>query len=74
MKRFILAALCLSLTACEQATAYGPCVGIGDDKDPRLVYKVSTQNLIVGILFFEMIAPPVLIAVDEFYCPVGRRP
>jgi hypothetical protein len=61
------------MMGCSSSTQYGNCVGIGEEQDPNLVYKVSAQNLIVGIVFFELIAPPVLVAVNEFYCPVGVK-
>ncbi len=65
---------CLFLiTGCESRTEYGSCIGLGDDRDPSLRYKASTQNIIIGVIFFEMIAPPIIVAVDEFYCPVGRK-
>jgi hypothetical protein len=68
-----LLALCFVLGGCTTRTDYGPCIGIADDKDPNLVYKVSAWNVVVGIVFMGLIAPPVFVLVDEFYCPVGRK-
>jgi hypothetical protein len=73
MKKIIALMLATMLVGCASHTEYGPCVGIGEDKNPNLVYKISTQNLIVAIFFFQLIAPPVIVAVDEFYCPVGFK-
>lgn len=73
MKNIIFLIFAILLTGCASHTEYGPCVGIADDKNPNLVYKVSAQNLIVGILFFQLIAPPIFVVVDEFYCPVGVK-
>jgi hypothetical protein len=63
--------LALMLTGCVSRTDYGQCVGLGDKKNPKLHYKVSANNLVVGIVFIELIAPPIIVATDEFYCPVG---
>jgi len=67
------AALTMMMVGCTSSTAEGPCVGIGDAQDPALVYKPSVQNIVVAILFFELVLPPVFVAVDQFYCPVGRK-
>ena len=61
------------VSGCTTRTDYGPCIGIADDKDSSLTYKVSAWNLVVGIFFMGLIAPPVFVLVDEFYCPVGRK-
>ena len=74
MKRITaLAVLCFVLSGCTTRTDYGSCVGIADDKDPSLVYKVSAWDLVMGIVFMGLVAPPVFVLVDEFYCPVGRK-
>ena len=74
MKRITaLAVLCFVLSGCTTRTDHGPCIGIADDKDPNLVYKVSAWNLVMGIVFMGLVAPPVFVLVDEFYCPVGRK-
>ena len=61
------------LCGCTTSTEYGPCIGIADDKNPSLTYKVSAWNLVVGTFFMGFIAPPVYVLVDQFYCPVGRK-
>ena len=73
MKKIIALMLVVLLTGCTSNTEFGPCVGIGEDKNPNLVYKVSAWNVVLGILFFELVLPPVFVAVDEFYCPVGIK-
>lgn len=46
------------------------CVGIdGKGKQPGIDYKLSGRNLAVGIFFVEMVVPPVIVAVDETFCP-----
>lgn len=72
-KLLLISLLLLTIAGCTSSTKYGDCVGIGDEKDPSLVYKVSTWNIIVGIFGIELIAPPVIVLVDEFYCPVRKK-
>jgi hypothetical protein len=73
MKNIILIVLFgLVLAGCESSTQFGSCVGLGDKQNPKLEYKVSVLNLVVGILFVEMIIPPVIVAANETYCPVGK--
>ncbi len=69
----ILALAVLALTGCASSTEYGACVGLTDDKDPKLIYKLSVRNLFWGIVGFELILPPIIVAVDEIYCPVARK-
>lgn len=76
MKKFLAMLLfSCALVACESKTEYGKCVGMGEDelKDPNLRYKISTRNLIVGLVFIELLAPPVIVVLDKFECPVARK-
>lgn len=79
MKTFtsILLAITLatSSVACTDNTEYGECLGIDDEdrRDPNLVYDMSTWNVVVGVLFFSTVIVPVWVALDETYCPVGRK-
>jgi hypothetical protein len=73
MKYLHMAALIFLLSACQSRTDLGPCVGVNDKQDPALAYHVSTRNVVVGVIFFEMVAPPIIVAFDELYCPISRR-
>lgn len=75
MKKLIAILLSAAVLAgCTSVTSHGPCIGIGDeDKDPSKVYKVNIGNLIVGIIFIETIVVPIVVAVDQFQCPVADR-
>lgn len=68
-----LLVLCLFLTACTSKTEFGDCIGIADDKKPDLVYKVSGWNIFIGILFAELIAPPIIVLAEEISCPVSKK-
>ena len=72
--KLLVATLCVLLLAgCTSRTEFGPCIGLADDKDPKLIYKVSGWNIAMGIIFIEMIVPPILVATDETFCPIGKK-
>lgn len=75
MKR-ILACLLLiaTLAACTSSTEYGQCIGVADDKDPKLTYKVSVWNAFLGIILVETIIVPIYVLVDQTFCPVAKKP
>ena len=81
MKKFWLVCLMLcvvTLSSCKSETTLSdnkvyPCIGLGDTPNPKLVYKASVRNIVVGVIFFELVVPPVTVVVNEFYCPVGIR-
>ena len=67
------------ITACKSNVTLSngkkyDCVGVWEVKDSTLVYKASVRNIVWGSLFFSLIAPPVLVVVNEFYCPVAVKP
>jgi hypothetical protein len=61
------------LCGCTTKTEYGSCIGIADEKDPHLVYKVSAWNVFLGILFVESIVPPIIVLSDATMCPVAKK-
>ncbi len=65
--------LAVTSTGCESHTEFGECVGINQEKDPDLKYKTSTLNVVLGVIFVETIIVPVIVLLDEFECPVGRK-
>lgn len=76
MKKLLLSlVMAASVSGCKSETEYGKCVGLGEEyrEDPSLEYRPSIRNIIVGVVFFELVAPPVYVAIDEFYCPVGKK-
>jgi len=76
IKHGLLAVACIVLLVCVSCTTkteYGKCIGLADDKDPALIYKVSANNLFWGIVGLELIYPPIKVAVDCTFCPVGRK-
>lgn len=63
------------LSSCTERTKFGECVGMFEEekRKPDLIYKADTGNLIVAVIFWEMIFPPVFVALDQTYCPVGVK-
>ena len=74
MKKILLIALAtVFLAGCTTRTQYGECVGLGDDKNPALHYKVDVWNAFLGIVFIETVIVPIIVIVDEIECPVGVK-
>jgi len=64
--------LLANTTGCRSRTDYGECVGINDaDRRPTLHYRLSTRNLVLGIIFVETIFAPLIVLLSEMYCPDG---
>jgi len=72
-KKLVFISLILSVIGCDSQTKYGSCVGAFDNKDPKKIYKIDGWNLAMGIIFFEMVVPPVSVVVDETFCPIGDK-
>lgn len=75
MKRTLLLLPILAiLTACESSRHGVKCIGLNGTPKPGIEYEYSANNIIVGIVFVEMIAPPVIVVLDELRCPVSTTP
>lgn len=68
-----MVALIILISGCTSSTEYGECIGLADEKNPDLIYKVSAWNVFVAVVTFELIAPPIFVVVDETFCPIGRK-
>ena len=62
------------LSGCIEETKYGRCIGAFDDRDPTLIYEMSVWNVAMGIIFFEMIIPPIYVVSSATMCPEAVRP
>lgn len=71
MKKLIAAIVLLSMMGCTTRTEFGECIGLGETPNPTLHYKLSAWNVALGIVFIETIFVPIVVAVDDTYCPVG---
>lgn len=71
----LLASLALGglLAGCTFSNDYGECIGLDDQEQPHLKYEISTWNIVMGVLFVEMLVPPVVVALEATKCPTGRR-
>lgn len=70
MKWLIIASV--ALTGCASKTEFGKCVGINGVEEKKLRYEWSARNIVLAIVFSEMIAPPIYVFLDETKCPVGK--
>jgi hypothetical protein len=74
MKKILaIATLMAMLTGCTSSTQYGSCIGVADDKEPHLQYKLSVWNTFLAIIFSETIVVPIVVLANETYCPVGVK-
>lgn len=77
--RFGWLLLAVALVGCESQRTLpdgttARCIGVNEQGHASLQYELSTRNLIVGALFVEMIAPPLVVLLKEISCPIGRKP
>ena len=74
MKTIIMSIFVLALlTGCTESTEFGECIGLSDEEEPNLKYKISVRNAIWSFLAVETVIAPVLWATDFAKCPVARR-
>ena len=72
-KTFIIVLSAVLLLGCTTHTQYGKCIGLADDKNPALIYKVDAWNVFLGIVFFETIIVPLYVVIDNAFCPVDKK-
>lgn len=60
----------LLLAGCEGSRHGVPCIGFPEKEKPGVEYEISTRNVIVGVVFFETVWVPVVVALKEVKCPV----
>ena len=71
--RYLIVLLMLTLASCSSSNDLGKCVGLNGHEDPKLNYEYSAWNIGVGIVFSELIVPPIIVALDELKCPVSKK-
>jgi hypothetical protein len=71
VKKIVIATLCL-MCSCTFRNSQGECVGLvsQDHKNPGVEYRISWWNIALGVIFSETILIPVVVAIDDFECPV----
>jgi hypothetical protein len=80
-KLFAVVALTLLLVlvaGCEDSRIVNnksePCVGINEsDRNPKLEYRASTQNVVLAVIFSETIIVPIVVVLNETFCPIGTK-
>ncbi len=63
----------LLFTGCTSNTEFGSCVGFFESRRPEFQYHFSAWNVLLSILFSETIIVPVIVVVDETFCPIGKK-
>ena len=71
--KYLLAFIFITLTGCDSETKYGECVGLMDDKDPKLTYVYDKSNIFWAVLLSETLVVPVIVVLDRLQCPIHRR-
>jgi len=72
MMKKLLLIICILVTGCTSKTEFGPCIGINQEKKPDLRYEYSGWNIAMGVIFAELIAPPIVVVLNELQCPVEK--
>jgi hypothetical protein len=72
-KSIAVLALMALLAGCENSTKYGDCIGIGDEEQHNLHYRVSGLNVVMGVIFSETIVVPAVVLFSDLKCPTGVR-
>lgn len=51
------------------------CVGAfsDEDREPNVRYRVSENNVVVGVIFVETLYVPAVVLLSETYCPISLR-
>lgn len=73
MKFALASLLCFARAGCHGSNRYGECIGLGDEADPNLVYKIDVWNTVWSFLGVETLIAPVLWATSYAKCPVGVK-
>ena len=71
--KYLILVLLLLTSSCSSRTEFGKCVGLNQEKDQTLIYDLSTKNLVISVLFIETLFVPIVYALKQVYCPVGRK-
>lgn len=73
MKKLFIVMLAVALAGCTSQTEYGRCIGVMQDKNPKLEYELSIWNTAMAIIFSETIVVPVVVVANQYQCPVGVK-
>jgi len=65
--------LAISTIGCTSKTEFGECIGLTEDKNPKLEYKYNTLNLILALVFVETLVVPAVVILEELQCPIGEK-
>lgn len=69
MRNLFVLSIMLVLMGCTTRTNHGVCVGVVDQKDPKLKYELSYKNIFLAVLFYETLIVPAVVALKQLECP-----
>lgn len=75
-KLFAAIMLCLvtaTASGCVSRTEYGECIGVQEDENASLHYRVPARNVILGVVFVETIFAPAIWLLSDFKCPDAQK-
>ena len=61
-----------ALVSCTSSTDLGECAGVGETRDPSLVYETDVGNIIIAVFFSSTVIIPAVVVFDELWCPVAK--
>ncbi len=74
MKRLLIVTTLILTCTCASKTEFGDCIGINGNEKADLKYDYSIRNIVVGVIFSEMLLiPPILVLMNQTKCPVAKK-
>ena len=82
MGTIVKSMLALTLAACaagcnESKVVDGKevqCVGLDSaNENTKYAYRLDTWNVVLAVVFSETIVVPVIVVLDDLYCPVALK-
>lgn len=75
LRRVLLGLAVMMASGCRTETALGRYVGAFQQQrmDPRYDYEVSARNVVLAIVFGELVIPQVLVVLKYTHCPVATK-
>lgn len=65
--------LLLFMISCTSNTEFGECIGVLEDKNPKLEYRASKLNIFLAVVFSETVIVPLWVILEEHSCPRGEK-
>lgn len=78
MKNLVLVAMAALALGCNESKVIDGkevrCIGLERaNEDHKYVYRLDTKNVVLAVIFSETIVVPVIVVLDDLYCPVALK-